>query len=85
MFLSQLRDPMIYILLGAVVISLFLKEISDSIIILAVILLNAINRRMIQESKAEKSLEALKKTFKSDSAMVRSVTAFTCGDCLLLI
>jgi Ca2+-transporting ATPase len=59
MFLSQLRDPMIYILFGAVIISIFLKEVSDAVIILAVILLNAVIG-MIQEAKAEKSLEALK-------------------------
>ena len=59
MFLSQLRDPMIYILIGAVLISAFLKEFGDAIIIMAVILLNAIIG-MVQESKAEKSLEALK-------------------------
>jgi len=69
MFLSQLRDPMIYILFGAVIISAFLKEFSDAVIILAVILLNAVIG-MIQESKAEKSLEALKK-LSSPTALVR--------------
>lgn len=69
MFLSQLKDPMIYILLGAVVISSFLKEFSDAAIILAVILLNAVIG-MVQESKAEKSLEALKK-MSSPTALVR--------------
>ena len=69
MFLSQLRDPMIYILIGAVLISAFLKEFGDAIIIMAVILLNAIIG-MVQESKAEKSLEALKK-LSSPTAMVR--------------
>ena len=60
---------MIYILFGAVVISLLLKEFSDAVIILAVILLNAVIG-MIQESKAEKSLEALKK-LSSPTALVR--------------
>ena len=41
MFLSQLRDPMIYILFAATAISLFLQEIADAFIILAIILLNA--------------------------------------------
>lgn len=69
MFLSQLRDPMIYILFGAVLISLFLKEASDAIIILAVILLNA-TIGVVQEAKAERSLEALKK-LSSPTALVR--------------
>lgn len=69
MFLSQLRDPMIYILGVAVLISAFLGEYSDSVIIVAVILLNAVIG-MVQESKAEQSLEALKK-MSSPLALVR--------------
>ena len=69
MFLSQLRDPMIYILMGAVVISAALGEFSDAFIIVAVILLNAVVG-VVQESKAEKSLEALKQ-LSSPTAMVR--------------
>ena len=69
MFLSQLQDPMIYILGAAVVVSTFLGEYSDSIIIVAVILLNAVIG-MVQEAKAEQSLEALKK-MSSPMALVR--------------
>lgn len=68
MFLAQLRDPMIYILMAAVVISAALGEFSDAFIIVAVILLNAIVG-VVQESKAEKSLEALKQ-LSSPVAMV---------------
>ena len=90
MFLSQLRDPMIYILFGAVVISSFLKELSDAVIILAVILLNAVIG-MVQESKAEKSLEALKK-LSSPTALVRrnglsteiSAAELVAGDIVIL-
>ena len=58
-FLSQLNDPMIYILFVAIIISISLKEVSDAIIIVAVVLLNGIIGT-VQESKAEKALEALK-------------------------
>lgn len=69
MFLSQLNDPMIYILFAAAAISLFLKEIGDAVIILAVVLLNAIVG-MTQEAKAEAALAALKQ-MTSPTALVR--------------
>ena len=60
LFLSQLNDVMIYILILAAIISAIMGEISDSIIILIVILINALIG-VVQESKAEKALESLKK------------------------
>lgn len=58
-FLEQLNDPLIFILFVAAAISMLLKEFSDMMIILAVILVNAVIG-VIQEGKAQKALEALK-------------------------
>ncbi|MBK5242463.1 MAG: cation-translocating P-type ATPase [Clostridium sp.] len=60
LFIAQLNDILIYILLAAAVISGLLGEVSDSIIIAIVIFINA-TVGIIQESKAEKALDALKK------------------------
>lgn len=59
-FLLQFKDPMIYVLLFAGVISFVLKEWADGAIVLFVIILNAVVGT-IQEARAEKALEALKK------------------------
>lgn len=59
LFFAQINDVMIYILIIAAIISALVGEISDSIIILIVIILNAVIG-VFQESKAEKALEALK-------------------------
>lgn len=58
-FCEQLNDPLIFILFIAAAISLLLKEYSDTAIILAVILVNALVG-VIQEGKAQRALDALK-------------------------
>lgn len=69
-FLAQLNDPLIYVLLGAAGISFLLKEIADAVIICVVILLNAVVG-MIQEGKARKALEALKKLTSPHAIVLR--------------
>lgn len=59
LFIAQINDVLIYILIAAAIISALVGEVSDSIIIAIVILLNAVIG-LVQESKAEHSLEALK-------------------------
>ena len=60
LFLSQLKDMLIYVLLAAAVITFVIGEYADAIIILLVIVLNAVIG-VIQEAKAEKAVEALQK------------------------
>ncbi|MNP75137.1 Calcium-transporting ATPase 1 [compost metagenome] len=58
LFFAQLKDMLIYVLLGAAVVTLIVGEFMDAIIILAVVLLNAAIG-VFQEFKAEKAIEAL--------------------------
>ncbi|MCI9569747.1 MAG: cation-translocating P-type ATPase [Lachnospiraceae bacterium] len=67
--LSQFMDPLIYVLFFAGAVSVILGEYGDALIIAAVVLLNAVVG-MIQEGRARKALDALKKMTRL-KAMVR--------------
>ena len=58
LFLLQFNQPLVYILLGAAVITFALQEWVDSGVIFGVVLVNAVIG-FVQESKALKAIEAL--------------------------
>lgn len=60
MLWDQLKDPMILILIGAAMLSFMLHEALEGGVILFIVAVNAVIS-IIQEKKAEASLEALKK------------------------
>lgn len=69
-FLMQFNQPLVYILLMATGITLFLKEWVDASVIFGVIFINAIIG-FLQESKALKALEALSRSMTSSVAVLR--------------
>lgn len=88
--LEQLNDPLIAVLLVAAFVSFLLKEISDAMIIAAVILINAVVG-VIQEGKAQKALDSLKKLTSPLAAVrrdgkIREISApeLVVGDIVLL-
>jgi Ca2+-transporting ATPase len=69
-FLDQFKGLIIWVLIGAALVSGFLKEWVDALAILAIILLNAV-LGLVQEYRAEKSLAALKKLSAPSSKVIR--------------
>jgi P-type Ca2+ transporter type 2C len=59
-FLNQFKDFMIVVLLAAAIVAGIAGDLTDTIIIVVIVILNAIVG-FVQENKAEKAMEALKK------------------------
>jgi len=69
-FLKHFNDILIYILFGAALITLFVKDYVDTIIILLVAVINA-SIGFFQENKAEKALENIKKMLSLKAQVMR--------------
>lgn len=70
LFLQQFNQPLLYILLLAGTIALFLQDWLDGVVIYAVVLINAIVG-YIQESKAENALAALAASIITEVTVIR--------------
>ena len=89
-FLSQFNDFMVWVLLGATIISGIMGDTANSITIIIIIVINAI-LGFIQEFKTEKSLEALKslaaptcKVYRDGGISVINSIYLTLGDMVVL-
>jgi Ca2+-transporting ATPase len=70
MLIDQFKDVLIIILLASTVISVLLGEVTDAIVIGIIVILNAI-LSVLQEYRAEKSLDALKKMTVPETLVMR--------------
>jgi Ca2+-transporting ATPase len=89
-FLDEINQPLIYILLGAGFITAFLGEWVDSAVIFGVVLANA-TIGFLQEIKALNSIEALSKMMNQEATVIRGgkkqrieSSNLTIGDIVLL-
>ena len=69
-FLLQFHQPLIYILMAAGAVTLFLQEWVDSAVILGVVIINAVIG-FVQESKAQSAIESLKKMMTTQTTVLR--------------
>lgn len=70
MLIDQFKDVLIIILLVSAIVSILLGEVTDAIVIAIIVILNAV-MSVLQESKAEKSLDALKKMTVPETLVIR--------------
>lgn len=89
-FLSQFNDFLVWVLIGATIISGFIGDKADALTILIIVIVNAI-LGFIQEFRTEKSLEALQemaaptcKTIRDGNIKVINSRELTIGDIVIL-
>jgi len=70
LFVEQFRNTLVVILLGATVLSAFLGEIADAVIIFAIVLFCAV-LGFVQEYRAGRALEALQRMLASSVTLLR--------------
>jgi len=68
--LSQVKSPLVYIILVAALVSLFAKEYSDFAIIMAVVVIDVI-LGFVQEYQAQKTYTALRGLLKPTTTVIR--------------
>lgn len=88
--LQQFRDPLIYVLLGAGCVTAILQHWTDTGVIAAVIVLNALVG-FIQEQKAENALSAIRQLLSPSASVLRdgavhliAATQLVSGDIVML-
>ena len=69
-FIEQFQSPLIYVLVVAAFLVLYIGEVSDSIIIFAVLVFNAVIGA-IQEGKAQNTLKALQNLTETNGTILR--------------
>ena len=89
-FLSQFNDFMVWVLIGATVISGLMGDVADAITIAVIVVINGF-LGFIQEFKTEKSLDALKslaaptcKVLRDGNIKVINASEITIGDVIIL-
>lgn len=69
-FLRQFKSPLIYILLFAAIVSLFVGKMTNAAVIICVLITNAV-MGFIQESRAKKTMESLRELSKPKTKVLR--------------
>lgn len=90
LYLKQFQSPFIYLLIGASILTFVLREFTDTIVIMIVVILNT-SIGFFQEHRAQRTMEALRKilapkayVFREGKTTLISAAQVVIGDIILL-